>query len=483
MLFNSLHYLLFFPSAVLVFFLLPFRFRNLFLLLASYYFYMVWNPYYIFLILISTAVDYFAALGIEKSENQSRKRILLLASLATNLGLLFAFKYFNFLAGSVSEIFSLFNPDPGMRPVPRLNVLLPVGISFYTFQTLSYSIDVYRGNKEAERNIVDFALYVSFFPQLVAGPIERSTRLLPQLKATKQFDVQRMLDGGKLMLLGFFKKVVIADRAALLVDTVYGSPTGFSGIQLIVATLLFAFQIYGDFSGYTDIAIGSAKVLGFDLMANFKQPYFSRRMSEFWSRWHISLSSWFRDYVYIPLGGNRQGQARTLANLTIVFFLSGLWHGANWTFAAWGLLHAAYVVSERVMVRHGLIREKPQGGISNALSLIVTFALVNVGWVFFRAASIQDALYILGHVFVDFRLDNLVSEFSGLGLTKFNMALLLSSLVVLILIDLASWNGDLVQRVKRLPTPLRWSFYYFLLAAPLFLGVFGDESQFIYFQF
>ncbi len=483
MLFNSLHFLAFFPVAVCAFFLLPPKHRNVFLLLASYYFYMAWNPFYIFLILASTAVDYFAAIGLEQSDSLRRKRFLLLVSLFTNLGLLFTFKYFNFFAGSLHGLITVFLPDAGMNPVPYLNVLLPVGISFYTFQTLSYTIDVYRGSKKAERNIINFALYVSFFPQLVAGPIERSTRLLPQFEADKRFDLERALDGAKLMLLGFFKKVVIADRAALLVNTVYGNPEGFSGLQLIVATLFFAVQIYCDFSGYTDIAIGSARILGFNLMDNFRQPYFSKRMSEFWSRWHISLSSWFRDYVYIPLGGNRRGETRTLFNIAVVFVLSGLWHGANWTFAAWGLLHAVYVVGERLLVRVGLIRQEPNGFLSKAVSVVVTFALVNVGWVFFRSASIQEAFYVLTHLFVDLDARSLVTDFSGLGLTKFNMALLLGSMAILLAIDLASWNGDLFARVKRLPLPLKLSFYYFLLIAPLLLGVFGDESQFIYFQF
>ncbi len=263
----------------------------------------------------------------------------------------------------------------------------------------------------------------------------------------------------------------------------YGNPEGFSGLQLIVATLFFAVQIYCDFSGYTDIAIGSARILGFNLMDNFRQPYFSKRTSEFWSRWHISLSSWFRDYVYIPLGGNRRGETRTLFNIAVVFVLSGLWHGANWTFAAWGLLHAVYVVGERLLVRVGLIRQEPNGFLSKAVSVVVTFALVNVGWVFFRSASIQEAFYVLAHLFVDLDARSLVTDFSGLGLTKFNMALLLGSMAILLAIDLASWNGDLFARVKRLPIPLKWSFYYFLVVAPLLLGVFGDESQFIYFQF
>ena len=302
---------------------------------------MCWKPEYIFLILFSTIVDYYCGLKMEGAQNRTYKKLFLTLSLFTNLSVLFAFKYLNFFSDSIRYILNEFNI---FYNIPYFNVLLPVGISFYTFQTLSYTIDVYRGQKKAEKHLGVFALYVSFFPQLVAGPIERSTRLLPQLKKENSFDYLRFKNGLLLMLWGFFKKIVIADRLAVLVNTVYNNPIDYQGITLIIATIFFAFQIYCDFSAYSDIAIGASKIMGYDLMKNFNRPYFSKSIAEFWRRWHISLGSWFRDYLYFFLGGNKKGQLIWYKNLMLVFLISGLWHGANWTFVIWGFLHGFYMI-------------------------------------------------------------------------------------------------------------------------------------------
>lgn len=345
MLFNSYRFLLFFPAVFLLYWGLPFRFRKYMLLIASYYFYMCWKPEFIVLILLSTAIDYFCGLNIEKNRTSpKRMKLCLAASLCMNLGLLFFFKYLNFFGETLTALCRAVSIP---FTAPALNLILPVGISFYTFQTLSYTIDVYRGKLAPERDFVTFALFVSFFPQLVAGPIEKASNLLPQLKEEHAFSYENAAYGLKLMAWGFFKKLVIADRlASLLVDPVFNNPADYSGGAFLIAAAAFAFQIYCDFGGYSDIARGCAKTMGVELMINFKAPYFARSLTDFWRRWHISLTSWFREYVYIPLGGNRKGLPKKLLFTTITFFLSGLWHGAGWTFVVWGLLQALYLNAE-----------------------------------------------------------------------------------------------------------------------------------------
>jgi len=333
MLFNSLEFIIFFPIVVGLYFIISPRFRWILLLAASYYFYMCWNYKYILLILFSTVVDYFAAIAMSRTSQKKFKKVFLVASLFSNLGLLFFFKYFNFFSGSINAVLDQFNV---FYNVPYYDYLLPVGISFYTFQTLSYTIDVYKGKQKPEYHFGKFALFVSFFPQLVAGPIERSVNLLPQFSQTFKFEYARIRDGIILMTWGMFKKVVIADRLSEYVNEVFNNPESYDGFHNILATLFFSFQIYCDFSGYSDVAIGAALVMGYHLMKNFNRPYLAKSIGEFWSRWHISLSTWFRDYVYIPLGGNRVNISRLLFNLYITFLISGLWHGANWTFAIWG---------------------------------------------------------------------------------------------------------------------------------------------------
>jgi D-alanyl-lipoteichoic acid acyltransferase DltB (MBOAT superfamily) len=397
MLFNSWQFLIFFPIVVTAYFLLPYRFRWMLLLGASYYFYMCWKPEYALLLVLSTVIDYCAGLQMGKATSRRKRRFYLGVSLSSNLGILFLFKYFNFLNASARAVFDHFNI---FYNVPLCELLLPVGISFYTFQTLSYSIDVYRGAIAPEKHLGMFALYVTFFPQLVAGPIERSTSLLPQFYRQHDFDRQRVIDGLKLMLWGFFKKIVIADRLAVYVNQAYNHPAGASGIDLLVATYFFAFQIYCDFSGYSDIAIGAAKVMGFELMENFRRPYLSKSIAEFWQRWHISLSTWFKDYLYIPLGGNRVAKWRWGCNLFIVFFVSGLWHGANWTFVIWGALHGFYLVFS--ILTNGIRSKLLQAfcldrlkGLVQVSRILVTFHLVLFAWIFFRANNLTEAFLII----------------------------------------------------------------------------------------
>jgi D-alanyl-lipoteichoic acid acyltransferase DltB (MBOAT superfamily) len=402
MLFNSLQYLVFFPVVVCLYFLLPQRHRWMLLLAASWYFYACWKVKYLGLLFLTTTVDYTAARLIEGAGTLRGRRLLVLISLSMNLGLLFLFKYFNFVNDSLSAVFAHFNV---FYESPTFKLLLPVGISFYTFQSISYVVDVYRGAQKAERHFGRFALYVSFFPQLVAGPIERSPHMLPQFQPERDpgFDRRRVLDGLGLILWGLVKKVVIADRLAYYVEATYSSVGSHTGLELLLATYLFAFQIYCDFSGYSDIAIGSARVMGFDLMTNFRMPYLATSIREFWQRWHISLSTWFRDYVYIPLGGNRHGRLALYRNLFLTFFLSGIWHGANWTFVLWGALHGTYLIVSLVTqswrdraVR--VLRLDAVPGLLTTWRTLATFHLVLIGWVFFRANSLADAMTVFRKV-------------------------------------------------------------------------------------
>lgn len=482
MLFNSWQFLIFFPTVVILFFALPGRYRQALLLLASYYFYMCWKAEYLFLILVSTLIDYTAGILMGKTERLARRRLYLILSLLTNLGLLFTFKYFNFFNDSFRLLFRHFNL---IYHVPALKVLLPVGISFYTFQTLSYTIDVYRGKKEPERNLVVFALYVAFFPQLVAGPIERSTRLLPQFYEKMEFDYERVKNGLLLMVWGFFKKVVIADRLAIYVNQVYGSPGDFSGPVLLLATYFFAFQIYCDFSGYSDIAIGAAQVMGYRLMLNFNRPYFSKSISEFWKRWHISLSSWFRDYLYIPLGGNRVARWRWYANLFIVFLVSGLWHGANWTFVVWGGLHGSYLLISiwtdgfRAFVRRKIGLEK-HPALKKAIRVAVTFHLVLFSWIFFRAQSLTEALFIIRNIFSNWQWPALMTV-PGFGLTEIIFAV--ASIFVMESVHLLQRGTAIRDLLGRQSTGLRWAVYFLLVMAILLFGAYDNSRAFIYFQF
>ncbi len=481
MLFNSFQFLAFFPIVATLYFVVPFRVRWVVLLAASYYFYMCWRAEYLILILGSTLIDYVAAILMGRTEVVWRRRACLLASLATNLGLLFLFKYFNFFSASAAALFESWNAP---YTVPSLEVLLPVGISFYTFQTLSYTIDVYRGARKPEKHLGYFALYVAFFPQLVAGPIERSTRLLPQFFIKHRFDVDRVRSGLLLMGWGFFKKLVIADRLAIYVNEVYNNPFEYEGLPVIIATYFFAFQIFCDFSGYSDIAVGGARVLGYDIMQNFRTPYYSRSIGEFWRRWHISLSTWFRDYLYIPLGGNRVAQPRWVANVLVVFVLSGFWHGANWTFLFWGLLHGCYLVvgsitqESRKRFTDRLFTGRWQA-VHGMIQVVVTFHLALLAWVFFRANSFTDAVMLIQRMFQGLRLFD-PAVLDPLPLVPFLAAV--GSIGCMEVVHAIQKRGPVTARIGALPLPARWAVYYALIFAIIVFGSFTSE-EFIYFQF
>ena len=501
MLFNSLEFLIFFPVVCLLYFPLPQALKKPWLLVCSYYFYMCWHAGYALLIFISTLSTWVCGFLIERAPQRWRKLALAL-NLALNLGILFTFKYFDFFSGSIASIF-------GTKPL-LLSLILPVGISFYTFQALGYSIDVYRGDIPHEKSFLNYALFVSFFPQLVAGPIERSANFLPQLHERKYFDEYRVGSGVLRMLGGFFKKVVVADGLAAFVDVVYAAPEKFSGLQLLLATVMFAIQIYCDFGGYSDIAVGAAQVLGFRLMQNFARPYFASSITDFWRRWHVSLSGWFRDYFYIPLGGNRKGAWRKRLNLFLTFLVSGLWHGANWTFVVWGALHGFYQVvgditrGPRKAVAASLRLDKipPIRWLGKLLGMVFTFVLVNLAYVFFRAQSLEQAMLVLEKIFaVEGELftsgtawfEALAGmEFFGLlpadsltwGHVLTNTGLGLTLCVVLLtLLDIGEGRGGkLVDRVSRCVFPVRWAFAILLLGAILLYGSF-EPSGFYYFQF
>jgi len=480
MLFNSLDFLIFFPVIVGLYFALSPKYRWVLLLGASYYFYMCWKAEYIILIVFSTLVDYFAAGQMARIQEKKKRRPFLYLSLLSNLGLLFFFKYWNFFSGETRALLDSWNI---MVDVPTFQLLLPVGISFYTFQTLSYTIDVYNGKLEPEKNLGRFALYVSFFPQLVAGPIERATHLLPQLRKTFDFDYQRVVSGLQQMLWGFFKKVVIADRLAVYVNEIYASPGDENGLALLLATYFFAFQIYCDFSGYSDIAIGAARVMGYDLMENFRTPYLSRSIREFWSRWHISLSTWFRDYLYIPLGGNRVPQVRWFLNLFIVFVVSGFWHGANWTFLIWGALHGSYLVAEILWKRLPFAQFKGiPTRLKNILSIGITFHLTLLAWVFFRANSLGDATTVIRSV-VELPL-TLSVEMIRETINQAGGLTWLVTAFILVLFVFADPVMDKAIKKLRSGKSISYAFGIFasILSGIIILGYFG-EVEFIYFQF
>lgn len=477
MLFNSFQYILFFPVVCLVYFAIPFRWRTAFLLLASYYFYMCWRWQYIILIMVQTEINFLCGLRMERAKTQAGRRALLLTAIILSLALLFFFKYYNFVNETLRSLFASVEVP---YHVPRLSILLPIGISFHTFQTLSYIIDLYRGKIPVERSFVKFALFVSFFPLLVAGPIERANRLLPQLERQNHFDVDRFSSGLKLMLWGFFKKVVIADRLAEYVNQIYPHPADYSGATLMLASYCFAFQIYCDFSGYTDIAIGSARALGYDLMKNFNLPLLARSPGDFWQRWHISLSTWFRDYVYFPLGGSRVSGRRWMFNIMVVFGVSGLWHGANWTFVIWGLLNGVFFLLGTRLGPHlsGLCSHwgLPHRALV-VLQVLVTFHLLLIARIFFRAGSLYDALLIVKRIFT-----GLASPIY-LGSSSVGTLLGLALVVMLLVIQTLQYKNLLPLNLSpvRVPVLLRWSGYLAMLLGISMLGKSGND--FIYFQF
>ena len=488
MIFNSIQFIVFFIVVVTAYYILPHKFRWGLLLFASYIFYMAWKPSYIILILLCTLVNYIAALEIKKNRDKKIRKLWLIFSLGISLGVLFIYKYLGFINESLMNVFTYMNFN---YPVGHFDILLPMGISFYTFQSLSYTIDVYRGDTEPERNFFYLSLYVTFFPQLVAGPIERSDRLLPQFKEYVPFDIHMIVDGVKIMIIGFFKKIVIADRIAVAVNAVYNAPGSYSGIYFILATVLFAFQIYCDFSGYSQIAIGASKVLGIDLMQNFDRPYLSKSIQEFWRRWHISLSTWFRDYVYIPLGGSRVGKTRYYMNLMITFLLSGLWHGASWNFVIWGGLHGLYQVighmTSKYRDRFKALTKLEGTFLLKFSQLVFIFALTCFAWIFFRANTFSDSIYIVRNLFSDIAMwtdtTYIYSVFNNMGLSLFELLLGIGSVILLVIAEIMSRRKPLAETIKNSNFLIEGSFYMVILIIIMTMGVYFDGNQFIYFQF
>ena len=483
--FVDIRFLFFFPAVVLGNFLLPERFRWAWLLVASYFFYMLWRPEYALMLLFITALDYFAGLGMGIDRHPHRRKLYLAASLIGNLGILFIFKYFNFFFDSLG---ALLHAVGSGATLPTLSLLLPIGISFHIFQSLSYTIDVYKKKFEPVRHFGKFALYVSFFPQLVAGPIERPSELLTQFFEARRFNLEKARRGALLMLWGFYKKVAIADNLAPMVNAVYASPSSFSGPSLILATMLFAYQLYCDFSGYTDIARGAANILGYDLVKNFDRPYISTSVAEFWRRWHISLSSWLRDYLYYPLAfaGKEVTPLRLYASLFITFVLIGLWHGAAWTYVIMGALFGMYLVVGSVTQRW---RERVFS-LPTWLKRGIVFALVCIAWIFFRAPSLSEAWYIVSHLLA--RIPEFTASLtsaSGIMTAVLMGAPLFTSLVGILGIVAveggeALWaRGTLTQLYAKLPPRaplLACAAAVFVL---LIIGAFSASQQFIYFQF
>jgi D-alanyl-lipoteichoic acid acyltransferase DltB (MBOAT superfamily) len=480
MLFNSIEFAIFFPVVVAIFYLSPQRWRVSLLLAASCFFYMAFIPAYILILFVTILIDYFAGMYIERVEGRKRKA-LVWVSIVSTCTVLFVFKYLGFFTGSFEGLAGLFGWH---LPPAVVKIILPIGLSFHTFQSLSYVVEVYFGNQRAERNFIVYATYVMFFPQLVAGPIERPQHLLHQFREWHEFNHANITCGLKRMAWGFFKKLVVADRLALYVNDVYGAPRNYNGLQLSLATFFFAYQIYCDFSGYSDIAIGAAQVLGFRLMENFRTPYYALSVSEFWQRWHISLSTWFKDYVYIPLGGNRVSTSRYITNLLVTFGISGLWHGANWTYVWWGVLNGLYLVMGWLtkgwrnrffnaigLGEHTVIRK--------AIMLLSTFLLTCLAWIVFRANNVGDALYVMTHFARGW-------DFQQIKTAQFMLRQLPVAIAAIFALEVGQllWRSrvSVPSMLGRLPLPARWAVYAAFVMFVMMFGVY-QKTQFIYFQF
>ena len=482
MVFNSIDFLVFFPIVCLVYFIIPKKIRYIWLLIASYYFYMSWNPKYAVLIAASTVITYASGILISKADSKAKKNLCVAASFIINLGILGIFKYGNFF---LYNVYTAANAMGIHMRETRLDLLLPVGISFYTFQALSYTMDVYRERIKPEKNILTYALFVSFFPQLVAGPIERSENLLTQIQKVDKielYNAKRIKDGLMVMLWGFFQKLIIADRVSIVVKEVYKNYENYGAVELILASVLFAFQIYCDFGGYSNIARGAAQVMGFKLMHNFKQPYLATSIKDFWRRWHISLTTWFTDYLYIPLGGNRKGTVRKYINILIVFAVSGLWHGASYNFVVWGLVHAIFQVVGDIKNRKLGIKA-PTTVPMKVLKVIGTFILTDFAWVFFASDRFMHAIHIFGQMGKCFKAGSLLD----LGLDVANWWILIIAIIILITVDILHEKKiSLIRFFNNSNIVFRYAMSLALLWAVVLFGVYGygyDASTFIYFQF
>ena len=483
MLFNTLNYALFLPIVFLLYWFVfhkKLSFQNLLLLLSSYIFYAFWDWRFLFLLAFSTLLDYFCAINIRKNNSEKSKKFWFWFSIIANIGFLGIFKYYNFFANSFAEALSTFGLQVN---VSSLNLILPVGISFYTFHGLSYIIDVYKNRIEPEKNYIDYSLFVGFFPLLVAGPIERATHLLPQIKTKRHFNYTTVVDGLRQILWGLFKKMIIADQCAQFANLAFNNTANYSGSTLVLGTIFFAFQIYGDFSGYSDIAIGTARLFGIELLRNFNYPYFSRNIAEFWRRWHISLSTWFRDYLYIPLGGSKGSIWIRIRNIFIIFLISGFWHGANWTFIIWGLLHTIYIMPSIIFKTNrthlnSVAKGKILPNIKDLFSIFLTFSLTVFAWIFFRSETVSKAFEFVSIVFSK-------SLFSFPDYDFMKSALKIS--IPFLLFIAVEWLG----REKKFPLenmeyqfskPTRWLVYMFII---FLIGIYMQTQQtpFIYFNF
>jgi D-alanyl-lipoteichoic acid acyltransferase DltB (MBOAT superfamily) len=481
MLFNSVEFAVFLPVLFLIYWFgtrRDIKIQNILLLVASYFFYGWWDWRFLSLIIFSSAVDYSVGIALGKQVQQRKRKLLLLVSILVNIGFLGFFKYFNFFAESFAQAFTLLGKD---IVADRLNIILPVGISFYTFQTLSYTIDVYKRKLEPTTDVVAFFAFVAFFPQLVAGPIERATNLLSQFTKRRTITYNEAADGIRQILWGFFKKIVIADSCAGIVNDIFTNYSDYNGSTLVLGAVLFAFQIYGDFSGYSDIAIGTARLFGFNLMRNFAFPYFSRDIAEFWRRWHISLSTWFRDYLYIPLGGSKGSNWLKVRNILIIFIVSGFWHGANWTFIVWGAINAIYFIPLMLLKRNRLytnqVAEKsalPRPG--ELFQMLLTFSLITLAWVFFRAESLSHAFSFLGGIFSK-------TLFIKPEIMPWEVLIMIFFAIILEWIQRKKQHTLEFFPTRRNLKFLRWIFYFFLLLLIYFFGEFSSSYEFIYFQF
>jgi len=479
MLFNSIDFAIFFPIVAILYLFSPAQLKIYVLLASSCLFYMAFVPQYIVIPAVTILVVYYAAIGIENGRPAFRKYYLAAGILVPCLMLAF-FKYAGFIS---SNVMSAARAAGWETSDIVLQIILPIGISFYTFQSLSYVVEVYRGHQKAERNFTVLATFVMFFPQLVAGPIERPQNLLHQFRVVHSVEYERITSGLKRMALGFFKKLVVADLLAIYVNDVYAAPRDYNGLQLTIATVFFAYQIYCDFSGYSDIAVGAARVMGFRLMENFRAPYHAASIREFWQRWHISLSTWFRDYVYIPMGGSRVGGRRLFWNILATFAISGLWHGANWTFVAWGVLNGVYVLIEIMTTNMrdriwSVVRVSESSVVRRTTGVVVTFLLTCVAWIFFRSQNFDDAWYILSHLGTNW-------DFGAIRTPHFllrQMPVALGGVLFVELINVVQSRMSVTKVVSRAPLAMRWALYLGILFAVIFFGVY-QETQFIYFQF
>jgi D-alanyl-lipoteichoic acid acyltransferase DltB (MBOAT superfamily) len=485
MFFNSVNFLVFLPFVFILYWFVTnknLQLQNLLLLVSSYFFYACWDWRFLFLLVFSTFLDYYTGLQIAAGQTKRRKQFWFWLSICVNLGFLGFFKYYNFFAESfadaVAQLGFTFSPW-------TLKVILPVGISFYTFHGLSYVIDIYKERIKPEKDFITYSVFVSFFPLLVAGPIERATHLLPQIKTARTFNTQQAIDGLRQILWGLFKKIVIADQCAVFANMIFNNTEYYSGSELVLGAVFFAFQIYGDFSGYSDIALGTARLFGIDLLRNFAYPYFSRDIAEFWRRWHISLSSWFRDYLYIPLGGSKVSTAVKIRNTLIIFIVSGFWHGANWTFIIWGLLNAIYIIPSIVFKtnRNNLdivAQERTFPTFKELLSILLTFSLTCFAWIFFRAENMSSALAYISKIFSASFFSIPSIKLLVPAINPLNLLLLLVAFIII------EWAGRreqyaLAKLEIKMPRLFRWSIYYVIIVAMYYFT--GNSQQFIYFQF